>query len=144
MNEDKERKTYELALLVKSEDDAARAAELVKQHNGENVSEPRMKKLAFTYKIKGNTEGVFASVLFTASGEDAKDLEVDLRTRPNVIRSMVLKAPPQSERQAVPPPPFHEMRGRSSFIRPMPARESKPAAPAPLTNDALENLLKKI
>lgn len=145
MSEDKEKKIYELALLAKSEDDVARTAELVRQHNGENVSEPRMKKLALAYKIKGNTEGVFASILFTATGVDVKDLENDLRTRPNVIRSMVLVALPPSERQPSAPPQFPQTRGHSPFVRPTsPVREAKPVAPAPLSNEALENLLKKI
>ena len=41
MEEEKEHKLYELALLLKNEDDAAHVAQWITQHNGELVGEPR-------------------------------------------------------------------------------------------------------
>ncbi len=138
---EKDTKTYELTLLLKSEDDAARMMELVRQHSGEVVAEPRAKKIALAYKIKGNTEAVFVSCVFAARGEDAKNLERDLRTQPDVIRSMIIVASPvavQREPTAMPSFPFHApKRGRIS-------PESRPSAPRPLSNEALEKKIEEI
>ncbi len=138
---EKDTKTYELALLLKSEDDAARMMELVRQHSGEVVAEPRAKKIALAYKIKENTEAVFVSCVFAARGEDAKNLERDLRTQPDVIRSMIIVASPLAVRReptAMPSFPFHAPKyGRVS-------PEPKPSAPRPLSNEALEKKIEEI
>ena len=44
-NEEKDKKEYELALLLKSEDNLPGVMVLVGQHNGEGASEPRAKRL---------------------------------------------------------------------------------------------------
>lgn len=143
MNEEKDKKTYELALLVKGEADLAPVAALVREHRGEIASEPRAKKLTLAYKIKGAAEAVFASLTFRASGSDAKNLEHDLRTRPEVLRSLILVAPPQAERQPTAPPAFPPTRrGRppvAGFLEPKPV-----AAPRPLSNEALEKKIEEI
>ena len=51
-----DKKDYELAVLVKTEDDLAPVMALVRQHNAEIVAEPRAKKLALAYEIKKNKE----------------------------------------------------------------------------------------
>ena len=140
MNEDKEKKTYELALLVKTEEAAAGPIELLRQHNGETLGEPRMKKLALAYRIKGETEAVFISLGFRAFPEEAKNLEHDLSTRQDVLRSMVLVAPPPSERPAMTAFP---QRGRPMGAR-APMGEAKPVAPRPLSNEALEKKIEEI
>ena len=138
MEETKDKRTYELALLVKSDDDAARTADLIKQYNGEAVAEPRARKIALAYKIKGNLEAVFVSTLFRALPEDAKQLEHDLGMRQEVIRSMVLAAPAQSEAQPSAAPAFPgAKRGRFSS-------EPRPAPPRPLSNEALEKKIEEI
>ncbi len=145
MNEDKDKRAYELALLLKSEDDLASVLTLLRGHSGELVSEPRVKKLALAYKIKGNTEAVFAYATFTAFGEDAKNLEHDLGTRQEVIRFMIILAPPQPERQPSLPPSFPPgRRGRPVVARSTSFSESKPAAPRPLSNEALEKKMEEI
>lgn len=144
------RRQYELALLLKSEDDAPAMATLVRQHNGEITAEPRAKRLALAYKIKGNTEAAFVTCFFRASGEDVKQLEHDLRTRPGVIRSMVLRATtagalPVAAAPAVLPERPGSGPGRGGFPRASAPRETRKAPPpAPLSNEALENLLKEI
>lgn len=139
MDEGKDKKTYELALLLKNEDDAARMTELIRQHNGEAVSEPRAKKLALSYVIKGNTEAVFAYCTFKAAGEDVKQLERDLRMREEVIRSMIVLAPLYAEKRPISmAPSFPPQR----YARPI--GEPRPAAPRPLSNEALEKKIEEI
>lgn len=137
---------YELALLLKREEDLPGVATLLRQHNGETVGEPRAKKLALAYKIKGNTEAVFATCFFRASGVDVKQLENDLRTRPEVIRSMILRAAVQGVMPlAASPAVLPERPGRIVGSRTGIVREPKKQAPRePLSNEALENLLKEI
>ncbi len=143
-----EKNIYELAILLKDEGDLARVSEMIRQHSGELTSEPRAKKLALAYKIKGHTEAVFVSCLFRATGADAKSLEEDLRTRGEAIRSMVLRAPKVAEQPTGAMPTYPSQgQGRPSYSRPAsaaPAREAKPAPREPLSNEALEDLLKKI
>jgi len=147
MNEDKDKKIYELALLLKNEEDLSGVVTLLKQHSAEVTSEPRAKKMAFAYKIKSHTEGVFVSLLFTAFPSDAKELEHDLITRQDVIRFMILASPPPPER-AEGAPSFPSMkRGRPSPMRmPSPA-DAKPAAPrtsGPLSNEAIGKKIEEI
>src|SRR5271155_1918619 len=97
-NEEKDRKEYELAVLVKEEGDLAGVTALVGQHKGEGASEPRAKKLALAYEIKGHTDAVFAYLTFKSFGEEVKDLERDLNTHAAVLRFMIIASPPPAER----------------------------------------------
>lgn len=146
--DEKDNKTYELAVLVKTEDDLPLVMALVRQHKGEVVMEPRTKKLALAYEIKKHKEAVFAYCHLKASGEEMKSLEHDLNTSPTVIRSLVIASPapvgsgdgqtmmstgdPTKRRTRV-------MRSPSSTMG-----EVKPAAPKPLSNEALEKKIEEI
>jgi ribosomal protein S6 len=144
MNEEKDQKVYEIALLLKGEEDLIKIPAFLRDRGAEPLSEGRAKKLALAYKIKGNTEAVFASSTFRASGEDAKKIERDLITNPLVIRSMVLIAPPVSERPSAPltfPP---QQRGRPTATRTSSMADMKPAASRPLSNEALEKKIEEI
>lgn len=140
MNEEKDKKSYELAVLLKREDDAAHVTQWIGQHNGEITGEPRMKKLALAYKIKGNIEAVFLSCTFLAAGVDAKELEHDLRTRQEVIRSLIMIAVPPNERRDPSSAPAFAMRSRTT----RPVTEPRPAAPQPLSNEALTKKIEEL
>jgi ribosomal protein S6 len=140
-NEDKYKKEYDLALLLKGEDDVAPVLALVGQHNGEGASEPRAKRLQLAYEIKGNTEAVFAYFTFKMFGDDAKAFEHDLSTRPGIIRFMVIASPAPAERAAVSPLPSREERHPRPTISP---EASKPSVPKPLSNEALEKKIEEI
>jgi len=142
--DEKDKKVYELALLVKNESDIVGPITLLKQHNGELVSEPRAKKLALAYEIKGETEAVFASCMFRASGEDAKNLEHDMNTRGDVLRFLILIAPAQSERQPSPASFPSNKRGRPMVSRPSAPMPDVKAPSRPLSNEALEKKIEEI
>ena len=140
MEEEKEHKLYELALLLKNEDDAAHVAQWITQHNGEVVGEPRIKRLALAYKIKGFTEASFLSCTFRAVGADVKSFEHDLRTQPEAIRSLIMIAiPPNERRDPLAAPAFATQRRMSR-----PAAEPRPAAPQPLSNEALTKKIEEL
>jgi ribosomal protein S6 len=148
-NEEKDKKEYELALLLKSEDNLAGVLKLVAQHNAEGVSEPRAKRLQLAYEIKKVNEAVFVYFTFKSFGDDMKALEHDLNTHADALRFMVIASPAPAERTANSAmPPREERRGRSSstpYSAPAaPAEAPKPAASKPLSNEALEKKIEEI
>lgn len=149
--EEKDKKEYELAILVKNEEDLAPVVAFVRQHNAEISTEPHAKRLTLAYEIKKQKEAVFAYLIFKAASEDAKTLEHDLNTKAEVLRFLVIASPapamPPMDRQAMP-----QMGGpkRRSRITPRTAAGTtgeaapKPAAPKPLSNEALEKKIEEI
>jgi ribosomal protein S6 len=147
-NEDIDKKTYELALLLKDESQLAGVITLIKQHNGDVTLEPRAKKLALAYKIENYTEATFVSFQFSMFPDGAKELETDLNNSHDVIRFLILASPPAAEKHEG-APTFGAIR-RSRPTSPTPRSSSSPdertsAAPrvsaGPLSN---EDLGKKI
>ncbi|HUC02088.1 MAG TPA: 30S ribosomal protein S6 [Candidatus Paceibacterota bacterium] len=143
-NEEKDKKEYELALLLKNEEDVSGVTTLVGQHNGEGISEPRAKRLQLSYEIKKHTDAVFVYFTFKMFGDDVKALEHDLNTRGDVLRFMVIASPAPVERTAASPmPPREERRPRAAAYTPAP-EAPKPPAPRPLSNEALEKKIEEI
>ncbi len=148
-NEEKDKKEYELALLLKSEDNLAGVLTLVGTHNAEGVTEARAKRLQLAYEIKKHTEAVFVYFTFKMFGDDMKALEHDLNTHADVLRFMVIASPAPAERNATSAmPPREERRPRSStpYSTPAaaPSEAPRPAASKPLSNEALEKKIEEI
>jgi len=149
-NEEKDKKEYELALLLNGEDDLAGMIKLVGTHNAESLSEPRAKRLQLAYEIKKHTEAVFVYFTFKMFGDDMKALEHELNTHPDVLRFMVIASPAPAERTATSAmPPREERRPRSNSYNAAPAaapsETPKSAAPSkPLSNEALEKKIEEI
>src|SRR4029077_7335918 len=122
--------------------DLASVLEFVRQHNIEIAGEPRAKKLTLAYPIKKHKEAVFAYCTVRALGEDIKNLEHDLNTNPEVIRSLITNAVSQlqEDRQSA----AFAAKRRTRVLRPGPPAEAKPAAPKPLSNEALEKKIEEI
>ncbi len=146
--DEKDKKEYELGILVKTEEDVAPITAALRQHNAEVAAEPRAKRLTLAYEIKKNKEGVFAYCTFKAAGEDVKKLEQDLTTNAEVIRFLIVKTPKpdlSAERRTFSPAEAATQR-RTRTMRPGVASTSdaKPAAPKPLSNEALEKKIEEI
>jgi ribosomal protein S6 len=142
--DEKEKKEYELAVLIKQEEDLALVTTLVRQHNGEITLEPRAKRLTLAYEIKKNKEAVFAHMNFRALGEDAKSLESDLNNKAEVLRSLII-ADPVSMQMTADASAQAAPKRRTRVMRPTAApTEGKPAAPQPLSNEALEKKIEEI
>lgn len=148
-NEDRDKKEYELGVLILREEDLPGVLALLAEHHAELTSEARAKRLAMAYEIEGHKEGVFASVTFKAYGDEVKALEHELGLRADVIRSLVIKTPKPSLRPVSSMstgvsgsmPPDRYSRPAS---RPAPTAEPRPVAPKPLSNEALEKKLEEI
>ncbi len=148
-NEDKDKKEYELALLLNSEEDVAGVTTLVGQHNGEGISEPRAKRLQLAYEIKKHADAVFVYFTFKMFGDDIKALEHDLNIRADVLRFMVIASPAPAARTAPSPlPPRDARRSRTPSYSATPSASSaeapRPTASKPLSNEALEKKIEEI
>ncbi len=148
-NEEKDKKEYELALLLKNEDNLAGVVALVGQHNGEGLSEPRAKRLQLAYEIKKLNEAVFVYFTFKMFGDDMKALEHELNTKGEVLRFMVIASPAPAERPSASLMP-HDRRSSSRSSAPRSSAtsassaEPKPAPSRPLSNEALEKTIEEI
>ena len=144
MENEKDQKNYELAVLVKTEDELVGIAAFLGQHEATITGEPRVKKIALAYPVKKQREAVFASYLFSALPSNAKALEKDLSLRQEVLRSMII----------IPPAP-QTMDNRSMGVEPANRRPMRaprttigtvatPKPAAPITNEALEKKIEEI
>ena len=146
--DEKDKKEYELAVLLKNEEDLAPIMALVRQHGAEVAAEPRAKRLTLAYEIKKNKEAVFAYSTFKADGPAMKELENDLNTKSEVIRFLIVKTPapdPSASRQMSPLGAAAQRRVR--IMRTGPAAtpgDAKPATPQVLSNEALEKKIEEI
>ena len=147
-NEEKDKKEYELALLLKSEDNLAGVLTLVGRHNADGITAARAKRLQLAYEIKKHTEAVFVYFTFKMFGDDMKSLETDLNTHADVLRFMVIASPAPAERTATSAmPPREERRPRSSapyIASAAPSETPRPAPSKPLSNEALEKKIEEI
>lgn len=136
-NEDKDKKEYELGVLVKAEEDLAHVAAFVKQHGIDGMGNFTAKKIALAYPIEKQTDAIFAYATFHAFGDEVKALEQDLRTEKKVLRSLLViceKAVEQGTRTGQKP---------WQGVRPSSPVEVKPAS-HPLSNEALEKKIEEI
>jgi ribosomal protein S6 len=154
-NEEKDKKEYELALLLKTEENLAGVVAMVGSHNGEGLSEPRAKRLQLAYEIKKVNEGVFVYFTFKMYADDMKALEHELNSAADVLRFMVIASPAPAERPSAGlMPQREERRSRnsssshsSSSPAPAPVAEApapKVAPSRPLSNEALEKKIEEI
>jgi ribosomal protein S6 len=147
-NEEKDRKEYELGILLAKEEDLPGMLTLLATHHVENASEPRSKRLTLAYEIKGHTEAVFTSLTFKAFGDEVKALEQELILRPDVIRSLVVKTPKPSKH------PVGTGIPSAAPVEKYPRTASRPGTPSaeprhevsskPLSNEALEKKIEEI
>ncbi len=148
--EAKDPKPYELGVLLKNEDDLAAVLAFLGQHGATMTGTPNPKKVALAYPVKKHTEAVFVSCLFFAEPQNAKMLEKDLSVRPEILRSILIANPPAEEKRqpgfdaALPRRRTVRTPFRSSSAKAPEGRPSAPAAPSPLSNEALEKKIEEI
>lgn len=146
--QDKDKKEYELAVLVKEEADLAPLAVFIRQHNAEMSSEFQAKKIAFAYEVKKQHEGIFAHCTFRAFGNDMKELEDGLNARGEVLRFLVIASPeytlPSREQSSVPGIVLKPRRGIRSMGSVDSGADANPSTALPLSNEALEKKIEEI
>jgi ribosomal protein S6 len=149
-HEDIDKKTYELALLLKDEGQLPGVIALIKAHQGDVTLEPRAKKLALAYKIEKHTEAVFVSFQFSMFPDGAKELETDLNNSHEVIRFLILASPPAAEKHEGAPSfgSSSPRRPRPTSSRPSTGMDERPAQrpvpSGPLSNEDLGKRIEEI
>jgi ribosomal protein S6 len=139
--DEKEKKNYEVAVLLKEEEAFATVLTLLKQHSAEVREEGGAKKVALAYPIKHTTQAHFGFFYVQALPHDIKQLEKDMQTTPAILRSLIITIPAtRSTREDSP------LR-RPQFRRPLSAPSSE-AKPQPmrktLSNEAIEKKIEEI
>lgn len=141
-NEEKDKKEYELAVLLLREEDLSGVLSLLTEHHAEITSEARAKRLAFAYEINKHKEGVFATITFKAFGDEVKELEHALGLRAEVLRSLVVKTPKTSSRPAA--VGTSSLAGDRAPRAASASSEQRSSTPKSLSNEALEKKLEEI
>ena len=140
---EKDKKNYEFAFLVKSEGEIPGVISFLNQHNAKVLAEPRAKNIVLAYEIKKNNEAVFAYCTFEATGADAKNLEKDLSTGHETIRSLIISLPRKASRSEV--VEDRTMEKKAKIVRPAaPYQEMKMSPSRTLSNEALEKKIEEI
>ncbi len=137
--DEKEKKNYEVAVLVKEEGSFAAVLTLLNQHSVEIREEGGVKKVVLAYPIKHATQGHFGFFYVQALPHDIKQLEKDMQTTPAILRSLIVTIP--STRSVKEESPLR----RPQFRRPssMPVSEAKPIRKT-LSNEAIEKKIEEI
>ncbi len=138
--EPKEKREYELAVLLKGEESAKEVLSLLARHNVEAREEGQLKKIQLAYPVNRERQAHFGSFHILGFPLEIKSLENDLRNQNGVLRSMIISLP--SDKVAA----EGAMRTRrpmsSSPRRPMPSLE--PTARGTLSNEAIEKKIEEI
>jgi ribosomal protein S6 len=139
---EKTRKEYEIGILVRKEDDIPEMRRVVEQHGGEFASDFQAKKIALAYKIKHETEAIFASARFSAEPASVKQLEHDLTTANIVLRSLITVPFKISRRDAV---GASKKRAQQAVRQPVPAvPQSGIPSVHTLSNEALTKKIEEM
>ncbi len=135
MEESNDKKSYEIAFLVRNEEDAQQVIKLLKSAGAEIESEGAISKLNLAYPIKKEHSAHFGYFHFSLETEKVKQLEDSIRMNPLILRSLIVT------------PPFVKNKTRS-FLPPRRRPVSFPQATErktpSLSNEALEKQLKEI
>jgi ribosomal protein S6 len=137
IKEDIDQKDYELAFLVKEEEDSREVLKLISQHKMGIRSDGPIKKIDLAYPIKHHRQAFFGYFRIFGEPAGAKLLEQDLRSNKVIIRFLLIAL---SSQKAV----VEEMAKRSTpkmaakrFIG---AKEKQPV----LSNEALEKKIEEM
>ena len=91
MNE--ERKNYEIAFLVKSEEDQEGIIKILKNSQLPVIGEGRISKIKLAYPIKKENFAFSGYLYFSGSSQDIGNLTARLKNEPKILRFSVITQP---------------------------------------------------
>lgn len=98
MTKASEAQRYELMVIISSElnqNETKKALDtvcaLIESKSGKIVHQDLWGRREFAYKLKGQNEGYYAVIFFTADGKDLLDIDFNLRIDRNVLRHLLSK-----------------------------------------------------
>ena len=131
-------KEFEISYLLKDEGGASDVLKLLKQHDFVVDHENPVKKIALAYKIKKETSAYFGFAHFKGDPAEIKSLDHNLTSSQQVLRFLII-TPPFSTTKVVSQKPRPV-----KAVKPKTETEERPAANAPLSNEALEKKIEEI
>ncbi len=135
MKEEKDNKEYELAFWMKEESDLAKIKALMDDLGLEITHTSEIKRTAFSYPMKKESEGYFGFIHFKSNTENLATLNHELKVEGSVLRFIISKNPIKKSE-------VREMRRQITESRPVEKVEQKPADL--VTNEELEKKLEEI
>jgi ribosomal protein S6 len=139
-----EPKEYEVSFLARTEEDAADAAQLVRQHATAVDAEQPLRKIQLAYKIARETQAYFGCMRTKAVPSAAKQLEIDFKMNTKVMRSLVISLPAISSRTFVPSAVAARRSATAPSASAYQPSERKSTPPPILSNEALEKKIEEI
>lgn len=135
MEEPKDKKSYEIAFLVRNEEDAQQVIKLLKSAGAEIELEGAISRMTLAYPIKKEHSLYFGYLHFSLETKGVNRLEAGLRVSPFIVRSLIVTPPfvKSKTRPFLPP-------RRRPFVSSQPIERKAPS----LSNEALEKQLKEI
>lgn len=143
MSDQESKKQYEIAFLLKSQEDESDLAELLKQFSVEVSYKSPLNEIRLAYPIKKRQQAYFGFLQFNSLPEKVEKLNQALNLSPLVLRTLVVLAgspAAKSERGRVSRADFRSHAPKlSEEIAPQPATRG-----GALSNEALEKKLEEI
>jgi ribosomal protein S6 len=140
MENEKDKKNYELAYLAKNEEAAHEVSEMVKSVGAEVSFEAPLTKLPLAYPVKKEKAAHFGYMHFISDPGLIADLDRSLKTLPSVLRFLIITPPFVKSQGRSERPASSGSAPRAKFATP---RMSQPK-PTPLSNEALEKKIEEI
>lgn len=147
--DERDKKEYELAFLLRAEDAAPEVIAVLKKHGAEVTNQGTLARQRLAYPIRKETQAVLGSLTFRLDPEGVAALDHDLRFNQHVLRFLMV-TPPVKKPQGV----FYERPRRLDGQGPGRAPQAAPPRPAApkkvpepaqtLSNEALEKKLEEI
>lgn len=131
---EKERRNYELAVLLDNESKEPAVAGFLVKNNAEVYQKEGPKSVNLAYPIRKHTSAALVVYCFSALPETIPMMKNDLKTQPNILRSLLITPPIAKAKKAV---------TRSEVKQPI-SIDIKPSRTEVVTNEALEETLEKI
>ena len=134
-----DKKEYEIALLLKAEEDINSAKELMKKHGFDVTFESPFRRMSLAYTIKKETSAVFGWFYVMAQTDSIKDFTKEIKNETWCIRSLVVKDPVKRDTDKTEGAERYQRKEVSA----KPKEEEKPASTS-VTNEDLEKKLEEI
>ncbi len=129
---EKEKRNYELAVLLDNETAEPTVAHFLSKSQAEVYQKEGPKNINLAYPIKKHASAALVVYCFSALPEIIPQLKEGLKTRPNILRSLLITPPIEKPKKFAAREP-----------RPM-AVDIKPPKTETVTNEALEETLERI
>lgn len=153
-------KKYQISLVLRKETDYEKITTILRKHGASTGDKKEIARLRLSYPLKKEAFGYFGEIAFEAKPEEIKGIESDLKTEADILRFMILNAPPlqyasvkgeksrtiskQTERPLREAGSAQEHKKVEHALKEEEKKRPKPSFEGELSNEALEKKLEEI